>query len=157
MLANKILASVLAGAVLSMMVFMGWLVWNYHKTRPPIPLGQDNFQRLAKENPNLLRPYVLVHRARESVSNFNESLHSRQDLIKQMQFIDGSNVLDDKSVEYAQKLTPRQRAQILRELSQIINDGKGDDDYVTTTPGQRHEILKDIDNMHNNGGNNRRK
>lgn len=81
--------------------------------RPP-----DNFQRLSKEYPVLLRPYVIMFKTRAAVEKYRDSLSSRQELMAEMALAASSSDSEDHAeiVEMSRRMTPNQRARMLREL-----------------------------------------
>lgn len=139
------------GAALAVLALIGGGIWLYmgHKT-PVRPAAQPtDFQILAAENPNLLRPYILVHRARDAVMEANEKLYHRQDFIRQMREVD--QMMDQESAEYIRQTSPQQRARMLKDLSRIVSSAGGQDgdlsgyDLVTTTPAQRQKMLEELE------------
>ena len=139
---RKAVSAVVACSFLGLLAFTGLYIYNYKPQNSPS--RPDSFHNLAQDNPGLLRPYVMAHRAREAVSNLNEGLYSRQEMIRQLSNIDG-NDLDQQNIEYLRNLSPRQRAKMLKDLSAIINGRESRDDNLITTPGQRKKMVSELD------------
>lgn len=94
--------------------------------RPPaapvaVPRAPDSFQRLAGEYPVLLRPYVIMYKARAAVADYRDNLGYRQRFMEELAKASETGGMSetDEIVIMSRRMTPGQRMRMLRELMAI--------------------------------------
>lgn len=94
--------------------------------RPPappaaVPRAPDSFQRLAREYPVLLRPYVIMYKTRAAVAEQRDNLTYRQHFMEELAKSVNADANDDATeiIVMSRRLTPGQRLKMLKELMSL--------------------------------------
>lgn len=100
-------------------------VQNYLQAPPPKPVviarAPDSFASLAAENPILLKPYVLIYKARAAVAEYQDQVGYRQRFMAELANASAAyGNGTDETEEMFRKMTPAERLKTLKELMQII-------------------------------------
>lgn len=134
---------------IGLVVLVCSLLWPYaikeKQSYEGASLGQT-IKILAQDHPIIMKPYVIVNEAVESIKEVNRKLSTRHEHIdKWLHSLDGTSPAEN--TQPLRELTPAQRYKTLQELDSIISGQSGTtpSDLVylqKMTPAQRDLLLK---------------